>query len=404
MDFSVPDHVQDLLDRARAFMNETVYPLEQVIHAKGFSGASHELSAARDAARAQGLWAPQLPESLGGMGLPFLPHAWMSEVLGQSMLGHFVCGCQAPDAGNMEILIEYGTDAQKERFLEPLAAGTIRSCFSMTEPERAGSNPTWLDTTAVREGDEWVINGRKWFTTAADGADFAIVMAVTNPDAPPHGRASMIIVPTDTKGFNHLRRIPIMGDEGEGWMSHSEIAYEDCRVPAENILGGDGAGFLIAQQRLGPGRIHHCMRWIGLCERAMHLMCERAAKREIAPGKPLGTRQMIQHWIAESRAEIDAARLYVQKAAWVIDQKGLYEARQDISCIKFYVAGVLGRVLDRAIQTHGALGITDDLPLSHIWRHERGARIYDGPDEVHKHVVARRILKKHGLEIGRQGG
>lgn len=404
MDFSIDARDADLLERARAFMQEVVSPLEPVVQAKGFNGAAAELEAARAEAKRRGLWAPQLPEDLGGMGLPFLPHAWMSEVLGRSMLGHYVCGCQAPDAGNMEILLEYGTDEQKERWLRPLAAGTIRSCFSMTEPDRAGSNPTWLDTRAVRDGDEWVIDGRKWFTTAADGAAFAIVMAVTNPDAPPHGRASMIIVPTDAPGFRQVRRIPVMGDEGEGWMSHSEIAYEGCRVPVGNLLGGEGAGFLIAQQRLGPGRIHHCMRWIGLCERALELLCERAATREIAPGKPLGTRQMVQAWIAESRAEIDAARLYVNKAAWTIDTKGLYAARQEISCIKFFVAGVLERVLDRAIQAHGALGLTEDTPLSHIWRHERGARIYDGPDEVHKHVVARRLLKAHGLEIGRQGG
>lgn len=403
MDFAHSADTTSLLERARALMDEQVYPLEPVVQAKGWEGAQPEIRAAREACKKAGLYAPQMPAEYGGCGLPFLDHAAMSEVMGRSMLGHYVFGCPAPDAGNMEILLEYGTDAQKERFLAPLAAGEIRSCFSMTEPDRAGSNPTWMDTRAVRDGDEWVIDGRKWFTTAADGADFAIVMAVTDPDAPPHQRASMILVPTDTPGFQHLRRIPIMGDEGEGWMSHSEIVYENCRVPADHLLGGLNQGFLIAQMRLGPGRIHHCMRWIGLCERAFDLMCERAAKREIAPGKPLGTRQMIQQWVAESRAEIDAARLYVQKAAWTIDTKGLYEARTEISCIKFFVAGVLGKVLDRAIQTHGALGITEDTPLSHIWRHERGARIYDGPDEVHKHVVARRILKKHGLEVGSQG-
>ncbi len=403
MDFAHSDRTADLLTRARAFMDAHVYPLEAVVGDKGFDAALPEIRAARDACKREGLWAPQMPASYGGMELPFLDHAAMSEVMGRSMLGHFVFGCPAPDAGNMEILHEYGTEAQKERFLKPLAAGEIRSCFSMTEPDRAGSNPTWMDTTAVLEGDEWVITGKKWFTTAADGADFAIVMAVTDPDAPPHMRASMILVPTDSPGFKHVRRIPIMGDEGEGWMSHSELAYEGCRVPKDNLLGGLNQGFVIAQMRLGPGRIHHCMRWIGLCERAFDLMCGRAATRMIKPGKPLGTQQMVQQWIAESRAEIDAARLYVQKAAWTIDQKGLYEARTEISCIKFFVAGVLGKVLDRAIQTHGALGITEDTPLSHIWRHERGARIYDGPDEVHKAAVARRILKGYGLEVGSQG-
>ncbi|MEM9863595.1 MAG: acyl-CoA dehydrogenase family protein, partial [Myxococcota bacterium] len=273
----------------------------------------------------------------------------------------------------------------------------IRSCFAMTEPGRAGSNPTWLETRADRDGDEWVLNGRKWFTTAADGAAFAIVMAVTEPEGPPHARASMVIAPTDAPGFRHVRRVPIMGDEGAGWMSHSEIAFEDCRVPASNLLGPQGQGFRIAQSRLGPGRIHHCMRWLGLCERAFDLMCERAATREVAPGEYLGDRQMVQQWIAESRAEIDAARLYVQKTAWLIDAKGANAAKAEISCIKFFVAGVLGRVVDRAIQTHGALGITEDTPLSLIFRHERGARIYDGPDEVHKASVAKRILRGYGL-------
>lgn len=274
----------------------------------------------------------------------------------------------------------------------------------MTEPDRAGSNPTWLDTRAVDDGDSWVVTGRKWFTTSADGATFAIVMAVTDPDAPPHARASMIIVPTDTPGFVHVRRISVMGHAGDGWASHSELEYRQCRVPKENLLGVRGAGFLIAQERLGPGRIHHCMRWIGICERAFELMCGRAAKREIAPGKPLGTRQIIQQWIAESRAEIDAARLMVHHAAWKIDTQGLYEARTEISCIKFYVANVLDRVLDRAVQTHGALGVTDDTPLAALYRHERAARIYDGPDEVHKATVARRILRQYGLEVSGQGG
>jgi alkylation response protein AidB-like acyl-CoA dehydrogenase len=332
------------------------------------------------------------------MGLGFRDHALVSEVLGRSPLGHYVFGCQAPDAGNMEILLEYGTDEQQNRWLEPLARGEIRSCFSMTEPDRAGSNPTWLDTTAVPDGDEYVINGRKWFTTSADGASFAIVMAVTNPDAPAHARASQILVPTDTPGFIHTRRIPVMGHEGSDYFSHSEIEYRNCRVPKSNLLGQQGAGFAIAQQRLGPGRIHHCMRWIGICERAFELMCQRAATREVAPGEPLGTRQIVQQWIAESRAEIDAARMSVQHAAWKIDTEGAKAARTEVSCIKFYVAGVLDRVLDRAVQAHGALGVTDDTPLASFFRHERAARIYDGPDEVHKSTVARRILKEYGLD------
>ena len=337
------------------------------------------------------------------MGLPFRPHAQLSTVLGRSTFGHYAFGCQAPDAGNMEVLLELGTEAQKEQWLRPLAAGEIRSCFSMTEPDRAGSNPTWMETRAELDGDEWVVDGHKWFTSSADGAAFAIVMAVTEPEGPAHARASMIIVPTDAPGFEHVRRISIMGDEGGGWASHSEVRYHSVRVPKENLIGGRGQGFLIAQKRLGPGRIHHCMRWIGICERAFDLMCKRAVAREIAPGKPLATRQMVQDFIAESRAEIDAARLYVEHVADVIDQKGTHAARTEISCIKFFVANILQKVLDRAIQVHGALGITDDLPLSHLFRHERGARIYDGPDEVHKASVARRILRGYGLELGSIG-
>jgi alkylation response protein AidB-like acyl-CoA dehydrogenase len=403
MDFSISEQTQSLLDRFRRFMGERVLPLEREFQHKSFKQMVPTLSELRDEVKKAGLWAPQIPKEFGGMELPFREHALVSEVLGWTPLGHYVFGCQAPDAGNMEILLQYGTDEQKERWLRPLARGDIRSCFSMTEPDRAGSNPTWLETHALKDGNDYVIDGRKWFTSSADGAAFAIVMAVTNPDAPPYARASQIIVPTDTPGFKHVRRISVMGDEGSDYASHSEIAYENCRVPTSNLLGPEGGGFMIAQERLGPGRIHHCMRWLGISERAFSMMCERAAKREIAPGKALGTRQIIQEWVAESRAEINAARLMVHHAAWKIDKEGLYAAREEISCIKFYVAGVLNRVLDRAVQTHGALGVTDDTPLSGLWRHERAARIYDGPDEVHKSVVARRILKQYGLEVGGQG-
>jgi alkylation response protein AidB-like acyl-CoA dehydrogenase len=398
MDFGISDEMKDVLGRIERFMQQHVHPFEPELAKQDFVDLVPTLSQIRAKVREQGLWAPQLPREWGGMGLGFRDHALVSEVLGRSPLGHYVFGCQAPDAGNMEILLEYGTDEQQNRWLEPLARGEIRSCFSMTEPDRAGSNPTWLDTTAVPDGDEYVINGRKWFTTSADGASFAIVMAVTNPDAPAHARASQILVPTDTPGFIHTRRIPVMGHEGSDYFSHSEIEYRNCRVPKSNLLGQQGAGFAIAQQRLGPGRIHHCMRWIGICERAFELMCQRAATREVAPGEPLGTRQIVQQWIAESRAEIDAARMSVQHAAWKIDTEGAKAARTEVSCIKFYVAGVLDRVLDRAVQAHGALGVTDDTPLASFFRHERAARIYDGPDEVHKSTVARRILKEYGLD------
>jgi len=390
------------LDAIRAFVEAEIYPLEGAVAARGFADCVADLDAVRAKVKARGWWGPQIPVEDGGMGLSFLEHAQLSEVLGASPLGHYAFNCQAPDAGNMEILHKFGSDAQKERWLKPLFDGEIRSCFSMTEPDRAGSNPTWMDTTAVEDGDEWVVNGRKWFTTSADGAAFAIVMCVTAPDATPFQRASMIIVPTKTPGFKHVRRISVMGHEGSGWSSHSEIDYVDCRVPKANLLGGVGAGFLMAQERLGPGRIHHCMRWLGIAERAFDLMCKRAVSRMVAPGRPLGSRQIIQQWVAECRAEIDAARLYIHHAARKIDEEGTYAARSEISCVKFFAADMLTKVLDRSLQTHGALGMTDDLPLAWFYAHERAAHIYDGPDEVHKQVVARRILKKYGLEIGSQ--
>jgi acyl-CoA dehydrogenase len=245
------------------------------------------------------------------------------------------------------------------------------------------------------DGDHYIVDGHKWFTTAAEGSAFAIVMAVTAPDAPSHGRASMIIVPTDTPGYERVRNIKIMGDEGSGWGSHAEIWYRGCRVPVANRLGPEGAGFLIAQERLGPGRIHHCMRWIGICERVFDTMCRHVTRRKIDPEKTLASRQLAQAWIAEARAEIDASRLMVLKAAWTIEKKGFAEAREQVSLIKFYVADVMLRLVDRAIQLHGALGITSDTVLAHYYVHERGARIYDGPDEVHKMVVAKRILGRY---------
>jgi alkylation response protein AidB-like acyl-CoA dehydrogenase len=240
--------------------------------------------------------APNHPREYGGMGLNLVEHALVSEALGRTPLGHLVFGCQAPDAGNIEILHKYGTDGQKEKYLRPLIEGKIRSCFSMTEIDLPGSNPVMLDTTALKDGDDYVLNGHKWYTSAADGAEFAIVMAVTNPDAPPYLRASMIIVPTDTPGFNLVRNIPVMGHAGEDYFSHAEILYQSCRVPQKNLLGPEGQGFVIAQERLGPGRIHHCMRWIGICNRAFDLMCSRAVNRIISPDKTLAMKQIIQSW------------------------------------------------------------------------------------------------------------
>jgi alkylation response protein AidB-like acyl-CoA dehydrogenase len=391
MDFTLSERVQDLRRRAREFVDLTVIPLEG-----GLAGSWAELQPslrdARAKAKAAKLWAPDLH-------LPLDEFAVLSEELGRSPLGHYCVNAQAPDIGNMELIELAGTDAQKKQWLAPLKAGEIRSCFSMTEPEHPGSNPVWMDTRAVLEDGHWVIDGHKWFTSSADGARFAVVMAVTDPDAPPYMRASMIIVPTDTPGFTRVRNIPVMGHTGDGWPTHAEIRYTRCRVPEENLLGGRGAGFALAQERLGPGRIHHCMRWIGICERAFEMMCRHAASRELSPGKPLATRQTIQNWIAESRASIDAARLLVMHAAWKMQRVGQRDARVEISTIKFFVAGVLQEVVDRAVQVHGALGVTDDTPLSFWYRQERAARIYDGPDEVHKGVVARRVLRGFGVEI-----
>ncbi|HHY54565.1 MAG TPA: acyl-CoA dehydrogenase [Chloroflexi bacterium] len=391
------------LDAITTFIQTRLYPLEPILLQRGFDAVAPQLDALRQEVKAMGLWAPHLPPDFGGMGLTLVDFARVSEALGRSPLGHYTFNCAAPDIGNMELLHAHGTAEQQERWLRPLAAGEIRSCFAMTEPEHAGSNPVWMSTTARREGDEYVIDGHKWFTTAAEGAAFTIVMAVTNPDAPkPHQRASQIIVPLDTPGFMIVRNISLMGERGSGWLSHAEVRFEGCRVPVRNRLGEEGAGFALAQERLGPGRIHHCMRWIGICERAFDLMCRYAVSRELAPGRPIAGQQVIQHWIAESRAEIDAARFLVLDAAAKIDRAGAAAARIEISTIKFFVANVLQRVLDRAIQVHGGLGVTDDTVLAFWWRHERAARIYDGADEVHKDVVARHVLRQYGFDTGRK--
>ena len=388
--------LQTILTAIKKFVVGKLYPIEMEVLRMDWKSAKKVLDELRKEVKQLGLWCPQIPQEYGGLGLSNREHGLVSEILGMSPLGHYVFNCQAPDAGNMEILMEFGTDAQKTKYLYPLIEGKIRSCFSMTEPDNAGSNPLLLHTQATKNGDHFTINGHKWFTSSADGADFAIVMAVTDPDNPmPYAKTSQIIVETDTTGFDIVRNIPVMGDSGAGYFSHSEIKYNDCKVPESNLLGAAGAGYLIAQTRLGPGRIHHCMRWIGICERAFDMMCTYAVKRQTSPGKVLAEKQTIQNWIAESRAEINAAKLMVLDAADKIDKEEQKNAKVEISIIKFYVAGVLQNVLDRAIQTHGALGITDDTLLSWWYRHERGARIYDGPDEVHKTRVAKEILKKY---------
>jgi acyl-CoA dehydrogenase len=397
MDFDLPPRSAALVAPVRAFIREEVIPLERQAAAQGWEATGPRLEALRARVKALGWWAPTLPREYGGMGLSLLEFAFVGEELGRTPLGHYCFNCQAPDVGNMEVLLLHGSDALKTRYLAPLARGEVRSCFSMTEPDRPGSNPTWLSTTAHRDGEDYVVNGRKWFTSSAEGAAFAIVMAVTNPDAPSaHLRASQIVVPTSTPGFTRVRNIPVMGEAGSGYASHAEVTYEGCRVPVENRLGEEGAGFAIAQDRLGPGRVHHCVRWLGICERALGLMCERATHRELSPGKPLSTRHVIQEWIAQARAEINAARLMVLQAAWRLDRDGAAGAREEISLIKFFAADVLTRTLDRAIQVHGALGLTDETPLAAWYRHERAAHIYDGPDEVHRAAVAKRILRTYG--------
>jgi acyl-CoA dehydrogenase len=345
----------------------------------------------RQKAKAAGLWNLFLPDSEYGAGLANWEYAFLAEVMGRSPIASQAFNCAAPDTGNIEILAEFGTEAQKRQWLEPLLEGTIRSCFSMTERDVAGSDPTLIQTRAVRDGDDWVINGRKWFTSGAIGASVAIAMVVTNPDEPPHRRASMILVPIDAPGFDIVRPIPVMGHAGGG--GHCEILYQDCRVPVTSTLGPVGAGFMIAQARLGPGRIHHCMRAIGGAERALEMMCARANRR-VAFGEPLGQKQFVQDMIAQSRMEIDQARLLTLYAAWKMDTIGKKQARQEISMIKVIAANVYMQVLDRAIQVHGSLGVTDDTPLAAMWRQGRALRLADGPDEVHKQVIARRELAR----------
>ncbi|MGE0455968.1 MAG: acyl-CoA dehydrogenase family protein [Vicinamibacteria bacterium] len=391
--------LETLLATVRGFVRDELQPLEPRLLSGPFRELLPALREKRERVRALGLFAPHLPKQHGGLGLPLAEFGRLSEELGRSPLGHFAFNCAAPDIGNMELLLGHGTPEQCLRWLGPIARGELRSCFSMCEPEEPGSNPVLLRTTARREGDDYVIDGHKWFTSSADGAAVAVVMAVTDAQAPKHQRASMILVPTGTPGFRLVRNISVMGHVGDDWASHGEVRYEGCRVPRSNLVGREGQGFALAQERLGPGRIHHCMRWIGIAERAFEMTCERAARREIGPGKPLAAKQAVQHAIADSRAEIDAGRLLVLDTAVAIDRHGARAARERISAIKFYVAGVLQRVLDRAIQVHGGLGVTDDTLLSFWFRSERAARIYDGPDEVHKSVVARQALKKYGVEI-----
>ncbi len=385
----IPEPIRDRREQVRAFMDEHVYPNEPALFAEDESSDAL-IAELQGKAKAAGLWAPHLPPEAGGSGSGFIEYAYLNEEIGRSFIAQLIFGCQAPDAGNGEILHLFGTPEQKERFLVPLVAGETRSFFGMTEPEVAGSDPTTLQGRAERDGDDWVINAHKWFSSGADQAGFGVVMVVTDPDADPHRRASMILVPTDTPGYELVRRVSVMGHEGRGWGTHCETRFTDVRVPVANTLGEPGDGFRLAQKRLGPGRIHHVMRWLGQMQRAFELMCSYSLERE-AFGGPLADKQTVQNWIAESAAEIQACRLMTLQAAHRLDEGD--EARVEISLIKFYAARVLNEVIDRALQVHGGLGMTDDTPLAVMYRMARGARIYDGADEVHKMVVARRILR-----------
>ncbi len=399
MDFAVPEELRDKLANIRRFVDEELVPLEPVLLAGDWSRLEESLESKRGDVRAAGWWAPNLPREAGGSGAGLVELGLISEELGRSPSGHFAFGCHAPDAGNAELLLLHGTEEQKSRYLEPLASGKIRSCFCMTEPEYAGSNPVEMGTRATRDGDDYVIDGHKWFATAADGAAFAIVMAVTDPAAPPHERASMLLVDCDHPGFRLVRNIPVMGHAGAGYFSHGQVRLTECRVPVSQRLGDEGAGFVMAQERLGPGRIHHCMRWLGICRRTIELMCDYALNRKLSADRRLADQQIVQAWIAESAAELEAARALVLKAAWTIEQRGFRAARDQVSMIKFITANTLQRIVDRAVQVHGALGVTDDTVLSFWYREERAARIYDGPDEVHKMAVARRMLRARAKQL-----
>src|SRR3954451_25283264 len=398
MDFAPSDRVTELSERIGAFLDEHVYPVEmETLHALDTEvgpGVPYPqiLADLRERAKAEGLWNLFLADEHGA-GLTNWEYGMLCEVMGRSMVSPFVFNCSAPDTGNIEILIDHGTDEQKAQWLGPLLERPIRSCFSMTEPETWGSDPTGLAGRAELDesSGEWVIHAHKWFTSGAVGASVAIAMLVTDPDAAPHKRASMILVPTDAPGFNLIRPVSVMGHDGGP--GHCEIRYEDCRVPADSLLGPRGAGFKIAQDRLGPGRIHHCMRAIGAAERALELMCKRALTREAFGGK-LAEKQFVQDFIAKSRIEIDGARLMVLNAACQMDEYGKREARQAISMTKVVAANVVMDVLDRAMQVHGALGVSDDTPLAVMWRSLRMLRLADGPDEVHKMVIALREMNR----------
>src|SRR5664279_1357313 len=398
-DFSTDPDYQEQLDWMAELVRREIWPLEAIWHDLGLDGLTAAIAPLQEQVSEQGLWAAHLDPELGGQGYGQVKLGLMHEILGTSPIAPLAFGNAAPDSGNSEILAMAGTEEQKDRWLHPLLAGDLRSAFSMTEPDSPGSDPTQLKTRAVLDAkggsDEWVIDGHKWFSSNGSIADFLIVMAVTDPDARRHQRASMFVLDADTPGVRILRDVPTMEHPWESYGvygNHAEIAYQDVRIPADALLGARGAGFLIAQQRLYPGRIHHCMRWLGVARRAFDMLCERSLYR-YAHGSPLAEKQTVQNWIADSAAHMQAARLMTLQAAWKMDTEGVAAARQDIALIKFFGAQVLHDVVDRALQAHGSLGYSTDLPLEAMYRFARAARIYDGPDEVHRASVARQILR-----------
>jgi len=398
MDFAYSDRVLALQQRVRDFMEGEVLPAEAVYRRQVQESGDRFLHPPvmedlKVRARAAGLWNLFLPDPEWGAGLSNLEYAPLAELMGRSVIGPEAFNCSAPDTGNMEVLVQYGSRAQQERWLMPLLAGETRSCFSMTEPDVASSDATNIRSSIRREGDEYVINGRKWWTSGAarERCTISIFMGKTDPAAPPHKQQSMILVPLDTPGVELVRTLSVFGyDEGEG---HAEMRFTDVRVPAENLIQGEGDGFAIAQGRLGPGRIHHCMRLIGAAERAVELMCRRVAGRE-AFGKPLSEQGVVQNWIAESRVEIEQARLLVLKAAWMMDTAGNKAARSEIAMIKILAPRMALRVLDRAIQAHGGAGVSQDTPLAQQYAYARTLRLADGPDEVHLMSLARQELRR----------
>src|SRR5579872_173849 len=394
-DFSTEPEFEEKLEWMRTFVRGEIYPLETLdLDEASFRRITDPM---KEEVKKRGLWAAHLDPELGGQGFGQVKLGLMHEILGSSIFAPTIFGNQAPDSGNAELIAIDATEDQKQRWLWPLLDGKLRSAFSMTEPETAGSDPTLLQTRAERDGDEYVINGHKWFSSNGSVADFLIVMAVTNPDVHPYQGSSMILVPTDTPGVEIVRDVATMEHPEASFGrfgNHAEIYYRDVRVPAANLIGREGEGFTLAQRRLGPGRIHHCMRWLGQSKRAFDMLCERAVSRN-AHGSLLAEKQTIQNWVADSLAEMHAARLMTLHAAWKMDKEGAPAARLEIAMIKYYGASVLYNVIDRAIQIHGALGFSCDLPLEHMYRAARAARIYDGPDEVHKVTVARQVLKRY---------